>query len=246
MKGIFHVHTKEFSYDSKVSFEEIKEFCRKKGFSFVALAEHSGSMNKKKMKKLVKKCKEMSKEGLIFIPGLEILTKEGYEVIGIGIKKFIHKKPLEETVNFIHKNKGIAILAHPCKYKNLPKNLSVDGIEVLNFEYDGFFPCPKALQLLEKNMKIFGIFGLDVHRKIHLRNIFAEVKCKLKEKEIINTLLLRKFMNKNSFLILKPIDKVNSFYHRLYLFFHVCFSLFKFLGRGIFKIIRKLKINKNG
>ncbi|MGC8812277.1 MAG: PHP domain-containing protein [Candidatus Aenigmatarchaeota archaeon] len=55
MKGIFHVHTREFSYDGKVGFEEIKEFCKKKGFSFVALTEHSESMSKKKDEGISKK-----------------------------------------------------------------------------------------------------------------------------------------------------------------------------------------------
>ncbi|MGC8812278.1 MAG: hypothetical protein ACP5O8_01685 [Candidatus Aenigmatarchaeota archaeon] len=192
------------------------------------------------MKELAKKCKEMSDDNLIFIPGLEILTTEGYEILGIGLRKFAHKKPLEETVKFIHKNKGIAILAHPCKYKSLPQKLSVDGVEILNFEYDGFFPCPRSLKILEKNKEIFGIFGLDIHRKIHLRNIFVEVENGGKEREIIKKILSKKFVNKNSFLNISPKYRVNKLNYIFYSISHSCFTLSKFLGKKIFKMIRKL------
>jgi hypothetical protein len=243
MRGIIHVHTKEFSYDGKVSFEEIKEFCKKMGFGFVALTEHVESMNKAKMKKLVKKCKEMSDEKIIFIPGLEFLTTEGYEVLGLGVKKFLQKSTLEKTVKFIRKNKGVAILAHPCKYKNFPKNLDVDGIEILNFEYDGFFPCPKSLKLFEElkeeNKNVFGIFGLDIHRKIHFRNIFVETENK---KNLIQNIKKSCFQNKTTILTLNPRNNLSKMLQVICFLFHKIFVCFKKIGLIIFKILRKIKI----
>jgi vacuolar-type H+-ATPase subunit F/Vma7 len=245
MKGIIHVHTKEFSYDGKINFQEIKEFCKKMGFSFVALTEHSANMNKNKMKELVRKCKKMSDKKVLFIPGLEFLTKEGYEVLGLGVKKFLQKSSLKETVNFIRKNKGVAILAHPCKYKNLPKNLDVDGVEILNFEYDGFFPCPIALKFFEKleqkNKNVFGIFGLDIHRKIHFRNIFIEINCKMSEKEIIKKLREKRFLNRTSFINLSSRPKVSGILLLLYHLWKNFFTVAKMLGIIIFKTLRKLR-----
>jgi len=248
MKGIIHAHTREFSYDSKVSFQEIKEFCKKMGFSFVGLTEHSESMNKSKMKEFVKKCKKMSDKSVLFIPGLEFLTNEGYEVLGIGIKNFLQKSTLEETVKFIRKNKGVAILAHPCKYKKLPKNLDVDGIEILNFEYDGFFPCPKSLELLKelrkKNKNVFGFFGLDIHRKIHFRNNFIEIKCKMNEKKLVQNFKKGYFQNKNPFFSLSPQNNLNKI-SKIFCFFGCkVFSCLKGMGEVIFKILRKIKIIK--
>jgi hypothetical protein len=247
MKGIIHVHTKEFSYDGKVGFQEIKIFCKKMDFSFVALTEHSESMNKDKMEEFVRKCKEMSDEEVLFIPGLEFLTNEGYEVLGVGVKNFLQKNTLEETIKFIRKNKGIAILAHPCKYKNFPANLDVDGIEILNFEYDGFFPCLKSLKLLKefrkKNKNVFGIFGLDIHRKIHFRNIFVELNCKKKE-DIIPNLKKGYFLNKNLFLSLRPQNNLNKISKTFCFFGCKSFNCLKKVGVTIFKFLRKIKIIK--
>ena len=190
----------------------------------------------------------MSSEDLIFIPGLEILTKEGYEILGIGIRKFLHKSSLEETIKFIHKNNGTAILAHPCKYKKLPKSLDVDGIEILNFEYDGFFPCPRSLKLLkelrEKNKNVFGIFGLDIHRKIHFRNIFVEMKCKMNEKKLIQNFKKGYFQNKNSFFSLSPQNNLNKISKIFCFSGYKVFSCLKGTGKVIFKILRKIKIIK--
>ncbi len=250
IKGIIHVHTKGFSYDAKVSFEEIKEFCKNNGYKFVAVTEHSESMNKKKMKKLVEKCKKMSEKELIFIPGLEIVTKEKYEVLGVGIKKHLRIDSLEKVVKFIQKNKGIAILAHPSKYKKLPSNPEIfDGIEVLNFEYNGFFPCPSSLKLLKKarkkNKSTFGYFGLDMHRKIHFRNIFLEVKCKkLNEKNIIQSLKKGNFENKTSFISLSSKNNLNKVLKTFCFLGCKAFDCLKKMGIIIFKIFRKIRIIK--
>ncbi len=246
VKGIIHVHTKEFSYDAKVSFGDIKKFCKKMRYNFVALTEHSESMSKEKMKELIKKCKEASEKNLIFIPGVEFLTEEGYEVLGIGIKKFLCKTSLKKTVEFIQRNGGVAILAHPSKYKKDLKTLTFDGIEILNFEYNGFFPLPYSLKLFKKmtrkNKKVFGIFGLDVHRKIHFRNIFLETKSRINEKDIIKNLKEGNFINKTSFIVLGPSNcngKMLKFFCYLN---YIVYSFLKFFGVSIFKIFRKIKI----
>ena len=250
IKGIIHVHTKGFSYDAKVSFKEIKEFCKNNGYRFVAVTEHSESMNKKKMEKLVEKCRKMSERELIFIPGLEIVTKEKYEVLGIGIKKCLHTTSLEKVIEFIHKNKGIAILAHPSKYKKLPTNPEIfDGIELLNFEYNGFFPCPIALKLLKKarkkNKNTFGYFGLDIHRKIHFRNIFLEVKCeKLSEEDIIQSLKKGNFENKTSFISLSSKNNLNKLLKTFCFLGCKAFDCLKKIGIMVFKVFRKIRIIK--
>jgi hypothetical protein len=122
--------------------------------------------------------------------------------------------------------------------------LDIDGIEILNFEYDGFFPCPTALKLFEelkqKNKNVFGIFGLDIHRKIHFRNIFVEVDCRIREKEIIGKLKGREFLNRTTLIRITSRNNFHNLQILCFLFHHL-FSLLKKTGILVLKVIRKMR-----
>jgi len=250
MKGIIHVHSKGFSYDARLSFDKIKIFCKKHGFKFVFITEHSNSMSQTKMKMLAKECKKLSDSNLLFVPGIEIQTKEGFHVLGLGVEKFLHGKSLKESVNFIHRNRGIAILAHPHKYETIPRKkelVELDGIEVWNFEYDGYFPRMSNLDMLKGLRKInegvFGYTGLDLHWQVHMRNIFIDVNTEKNERKgIVEKIRNGDFNLENRFYKINPSGDAGVIELAVFPLISFLFDVMKKIGLKAFRIARKLGI----
>jgi len=72
----------------------------------------------------------------IVLPGVEISTSNGH-LLALGVSKDIESKmSMDETIEEVHSQGGVAIIAHPYSFPNNVnfKNLSVkpDAIEVLN------------------------------------------------------------------------------------------------------------------
>jgi len=245
LKGIVHVHS-TYSHDGKLTIEEIANICRKHEYDFAIITEHTESMNERKVKELVKECKQNSDEKLILIPGIELATKEDIHILGIGVKKFSDEKKIEKVIEFIHKSKGIAVLAHPHKYKKLPKNKfeKLDGIEIWNFEYEGITPRMSNIKLFKelkkKNKKLFAYSGLDFHRMFHDRDILTFVKTKsFSEKEILTVLKKGEFYTSGYFTI-NSIADINPFEKIIFNLSTLAFDITKPIIMFLFRILRKL------
>lgn len=99
------------------------------GLSGVAITDHSstGAWDSAR--------KEARKQGMIFIPGIELETQGG-QVIGLGISEMIEDNlPLDEALECIRGQGGLAIAPHPFDLKghgirNAIKHLDV--VEVFN------------------------------------------------------------------------------------------------------------------
>jgi predicted metal-dependent phosphoesterase TrpH len=77
------------------------------GLSGVAITDHSsiGSWDSAR--------KEARKQGMMFIPGIELETQEG-QVIGLGISEYIKEGlPLDEALDQIRAQGGVSIAPHP-------------------------------------------------------------------------------------------------------------------------------------
>jgi len=87
--------------------KEILEHAKKLGLGAVAITDHdviTGSLQAKKLEK---------KYGVVVIIGQEVTTKSGH-VLALGISEFIRPKmTVEETIDIIHDQDGIAIAPHP-------------------------------------------------------------------------------------------------------------------------------------
>jgi predicted metal-dependent phosphoesterase TrpH len=170
-KGIIHVHS-DFSYDGQHSLEEIAQFGREREYSFIGMSEHSNTFNKNKMLAYIKKCSMLSCPDLIMIPGIEFKCENNLHIIGLGIESFSVSEDPIEIIQFIQKQNGVAIIAHPSRYNyKIPFELinRADGIEVWNVVYDGrFVPNNCSLNLVRKsrknNISILAFGGLDLHR----------------------------------------------------------------------------------
>jgi predicted metal-dependent phosphoesterase TrpH len=120
----FHVHTC-YSRDSSITLKQVISFAKKKGLDGVAITDHN----------TIKGALKLKTRDIIVIPGIEVSTADGH-LLGINITTPIAKKlGIEETIEIIHDNGGIAIAPHPFSFYKSPPSRSVsnyDAIEVMN------------------------------------------------------------------------------------------------------------------
>lgn len=201
-KGIIHVHS-NFSYDGRHSLEEIVQFAKERGYSFVGMSEHSDTLNPDIMLKYVNMCHSLSTPELIIIPGIEFSCDNRFHIIGLGIVDYFDSTVPLKVLKFIQEKNKVAIIAHPRRYDyKIPIELGfiADGIEVWNVAYDGVFvPNSKSLTLIEelrKNKKSLLAFGgQDLHRITKNGNVKIGLSCsELEINSIINALKCGDFM----------------------------------------------------
>ncbi len=89
----------------------------------------------------------------------------------------------EQVIDAIQAAGGLAVLAHPCRYRRSPEDLvaaavtcGIDGIETY-YAYDNpseWRPCPKQTPAMQQLANTFGVFstcGTDTHGKTLTRRI---------------------------------------------------------------------------
>jgi hypothetical protein len=94
-----------------------------------------------------------------------------------------HEQRAEKVIQAIRQAGGVAVLAHPCRYRRSPTDLvpaavacGIDGIETY-YAYDNpkeWRPCPKqtpAMEQLAANYGILSTCGTDTHGKTLTRRI---------------------------------------------------------------------------
>lgn len=112
MKFELHCHSM-YSKGNKITWEafmsprEIVKSARNKGISGIAITDHDNSDSWKQAKRAAREY------GVVFIPGIEISSSKGH-VIGLGLNEHIEGGlSLEETIEKIHQQGGLAIAPHP-------------------------------------------------------------------------------------------------------------------------------------
>ncbi len=167
LKIDLHVHTC-YSEDSTITLEELILQLKKKGLNGVAITDHNTIEGALKLTKMVNEKNNCGK--LLIIPGIEVSTKGGH-IIGINVTTSIPKGlSVEETIERIHEDGGIAIAAHPrTLFKNgiglSPKILSLglDAIEVINSSLFPFQPLTRITKKFAEQYNIPQTAGSDSH-----------------------------------------------------------------------------------
>lgn len=170
VSGINHIHT-GYSYDGKSSLQEVADLARKRGHDFLLITEHNDDFDDEKMERFVAECEQLSTDGLVVIPGLEVNCDFGRHLLAIGVRRYIDMAEPDEAIGRIKENHGLAVFAHPALYQFRPFFKSVNdlnGVEVWNAHFDGrYAPNLKSLGLLhnlrKENPRIFAYSGLDLH-----------------------------------------------------------------------------------
>ncbi len=196
-RGVLHVHS-VFS-DGEESLERLVEIFRQSGMSFAAVSDHAEVFDEGRMEQYVRLCDSLSDDSFLVIPGLEFALHGGnIHILGYGITRRVRFTSMEQLVDGIHAEGGIAVLAHPpAGSTNMigPIKATLDGIEVWNGRYDGTYsPRADSFQLLRRirthNLKAVAYCGIDLHKIQQARKpIYAEVDVEeLERNAVMNAL----------------------------------------------------------
>ncbi len=129
MKLDLHIHTNH-SQDSFIRIQDLINYIRRSDLDGIAITDHNTTSALKRIPKI---------QDIIIIPGIEVRSEKG-DILGLGVQENIKQGlSVEETIDLIRAQGGIAVVAHPFAMlihphclRNLIKEIDVDGIEVYN------------------------------------------------------------------------------------------------------------------
>ncbi|HLG21718.1 MAG TPA: PHP domain-containing protein [Candidatus Manganitrophaceae bacterium] len=175
-KGALHLHS-VFS-DGELALEALKERFKARGFDFLAMSDHAEMTTPEKMEGYVSRCRSLSDDAFLVIPGLEFAYPSAFapgsgrlHLLGFGLERLEREERPGPMIDAIHRMGGVAVLAHPypLHYPDYAQILgSLDGLELWNTKYNGrFAPALWNYRLLQEARKlrpgIFGFYGIDFH-----------------------------------------------------------------------------------
>lgn len=170
-----HSHTyysqgEKVFYDGTCSPEDMIRHAKSLGIGALGITDHDSIKGAEEGKKLEKKY------GIIIIPGEEITTNDGH-CLALGINERI--KPgleIEETIDAIHTQGGIAISPHPFDIKNdglKEKARFCDAVEVFNALSIDRLSNRKAAKFASK-YNMVRVAGSDAHHTSMIGNGMIE------------------------------------------------------------------------
>jgi predicted metal-dependent phosphoesterase TrpH len=196
-RGVFHIHS-VFS-DGEESLDRLVEVFKRSGMSFAAVSDHAEVFDEQRMKQYVGLCESLSDDSFLVIPGLEFALHGGnIHILGYGITRRVRFTTMEQLVDGIHNEGGIAVLAHPPSgATNMigPVKPKLDGIEVWNGRYDGLrSPRADSFQLLrrirQQNVNTTAYCGVDLHKLNQTRKLlYVNVKTDILSRDAILAVL---------------------------------------------------------
>ena len=164
MKFELHCHTTH-SRGSKIPTEalttprDVFRVLKKKGFSGAAITDHDTTTGWKDARSEARRLK------MVFIPGLEVSTSSGH-VIGLGVTGKIAKGlPVEDTVERIHAQGGLAVAPHPFDLRSEGVGIDFmkcDAAEIFNSLNMSRIDNWRAKRKI-KNTNVTPVGGSDAH-----------------------------------------------------------------------------------
>lgn len=181
MKFDLHIHSM-YSSDSRCKPSHIMASAIKRGLNGLSLTDHNTMEGYRSIRKT---------HGLIIIPGMEISTDSGH-VIALGIQEEIaSKKSLEETLDDIYGQGGLAIASHPYRFwsglgeKTIQKHIW-SAIEVLNGR-SGVISNQMAMRLA-KSMKTPVVAGSDSHSLANIGKAYTLIESANNWEDVIQSI----------------------------------------------------------
>jgi hypothetical protein len=227
LSGIIHVHSL-YSYDGNHSLYEIREAAVRRRLDFVCITEHSDTLDKEKVRRLVAECEQLSSSSFVMIPGIEFTCDDDLHLMGIGIREYTDSSDSLLVNEFIQRLGGLAVVAHPLRknYKMPDKLLSiVDGLEIWNCGYDGrFFPNAAAVDVYararEGNPRLVAFSGVDLHRLSNLHQTYTRLESEnLSEQAVLQALRAGKFSGVSPWCRIAALPSWNPLQrHRFHLY----------------------------
>lgn len=206
MRGIFHAHS-TYSHDGRCTLPELVALCKAQGLGFVALSEHAEDMDPARMDAFTSECKELSKKGVILLPGLEFGFSEypKLHLLGIGVTRYIPPGNISLTIEAIREQRGLSVIAHPARNGHfVPEHIKgkLDGLEVWNASYDSrYLPHHRSVTLYSSlrktNSSLLAFGGLDFHTARNFRELDLVVNGSPADaRELLNLLREGSYTNK--------------------------------------------------
>ncbi len=214
MEGLAHLHS-VYSYDGKLTLEELKEECKKRDLQFLLMTEHAEDFDSKKMEALVAHCSFLSDEDFFIVPGLEFVVDVEHDVhlLAFGLSAMPPDNAFESIAAAVNQSGGFTVLAHPRRNNYyLPAEVkgNIDGVEVWNAAYDSrYLPNDKSYRLLGRlradNAKKLAFAGLDLHDLTGFRNVTISLadKCESRE-ELLQSLKQGSYRIQSPYVSLRP------------------------------------------
>ena len=198
LKGALHIHS-TLSHDGTMTIAELAEWYVTRGYQFIAIGEHSQDMTEEKVEILKKQSAEHSCDAFCIIPGIEYSCNGGIHIFGLGTLGLTREMDPVVVAEEIRAQGGLAILAHPYRYKwtCAPELLrAVNAVEIWNVGYDGkYLPpaqAPEALSRMRRsNPKLLAIAGQDLHRKQAFYDVAVQTEAEYLTPEAIRSNLLQ-------------------------------------------------------
>ena len=119
-----HIHSAA-SPDGRMSLDEIIQTARQRGLNGVAVTDHDVTLEN-----------PPEFDDFLVIPGCEFSTEFGH-LLGLFLREPIGQMSFVRTVNAIHAQGGLAVIAHPFEHTRdgsriMPFAQKLDGVEVWN------------------------------------------------------------------------------------------------------------------
>ena len=179
MKIDMHCHS-YYSNDSIASPEALLKMALKKGLNGIALTDHNTTEGWSKAEQVAKNL------GAILIKGEEIKIKENRKTIGEILAYFLtqeidpRNKTIEDVIEEIKSQNGVAIIAHPYHWRKPFKYLEkfkkmANGIEAFNSRSQSKNGNQKSLEFGQKNNLIM-IAGSDCHSSFEVGSAYTEIE----------------------------------------------------------------------
>jgi PHP domain len=210
--GLLHAHSR-FSYDGEHTLKDLAAIARGRSFDFIGMTEHAETLDRDQMHEFVRECRTLSDQGFLVIPGVEFVCAGDLHILGFGIEQLTDSKDAVTVARFIQQQDGLAVVAHPSRngYK-IPEEVwaAVDGIEIWNARYDGWFvPNDYAIALWKQRKRGGGapiaIGGQDLHEMKARGHVKVMVtNDELSRAAILQALKSGDFRISNSYLTLHP------------------------------------------
>ena len=206
---LLHVHS-SFSYDSKTDLADIASTARRHGIGCVLMSEHNNRLDAAQVESFVARCRALSDEQLLIVPGLELaFDANRVHLLAYGIRRFIDSTTpgctVRSLIDEVHAAGGLAVLAHPSHRQAVDRLTDddlhrLDGIEVWNVKNGNrYVPMVSDLRLLnrvrEDGAGAVAFGGLDWHHLNKFTPFTLRVEAAaLEEREILDALRRGRFV----------------------------------------------------
>jgi predicted metal-dependent phosphoesterase TrpH len=153
LKIDLHVHT-EVSPDAHTKRADLPAIIRQRGLDGVAITEHNRF--------------EPSKLDALILPGVEVSSADGH-IVALGVEEVILRGlPADETIQRIHKQNGIAIVAHPydpvCECVKIARlKTRPDAVETVNADALSFYVSKWLARRDAMKFRLPEVGGSDSH-----------------------------------------------------------------------------------